>query len=143
MLNRTVRFTESGWEYEADQRHVEILVEQLKIDAAKAVTTPGQKESDTDETNELLNYEEASEFRAQAARANYLAMDRPDIAFAAKECCRRMSAPTKADQGKIKRLARYLLGKPRLIYTYDWTDELGQTDVHTDTDFAGCKLTRK
>ena len=31
---------------------------------------------------------EASEYRAAAARLNYLAMDRPEIAFATKELCR-------------------------------------------------------
>ena len=29
ILNRVVRATRDGWEYESDQRHVEIIVEQL------------------------------------------------------------------------------------------------------------------
>eukprot|EP00969_Alexandrium_andersonii_P144720 6399556-Alexandrium_andersonii.AAC.1 len=42
---------------------------------------------------EPLPAHEAGLFRAGAARANYLAPDRPDVAFPAKELCRRMSAP--------------------------------------------------
>ena len=41
-----------------------------------------------------LHAEEPSEFRALAARANYLAQDRPDIQYAVKEVARRMSVPT-------------------------------------------------
>ena len=37
-----------------------------------------------------LGSREASEYRAAAARFNYLALDRPDILFASKECSRRM-----------------------------------------------------
>ena len=78
-----------------------------------------------------------------ATRANYLALDRPDIAFAATECCRRMSDPCSADMAKLKHLVRYLVGRPRLVYDYPWSTELSKIDVHTDSDFAGCKETRK
>ena len=35
MLNRVVRTTQDGWEYECVQRHVEIIVEQLDLVQAK------------------------------------------------------------------------------------------------------------
>ena len=37
------------------------------------------------------------EGRHQVARANYLALDRPDIQYAVKEMCREMSNPTRGD----------------------------------------------
>ena len=40
-----------------------------------------------------LGPRESSEYRTAAARLNYLALDRPDILFASKECSRRMSSP--------------------------------------------------
>ena len=49
------------------------------------------------------------------ARANFLASDRPDIAFAVQELCRAMSSPTTRDSDALKRLVRSLLGRPRLI----------------------------
>ena len=42
-----------------------------------------------------LGPEQATAFRAMAARANYLALDRPDISFGTKELCRCFAAPTK------------------------------------------------
>ena len=31
VLNRVIRITESGWEYEADQRHGELIVEMMGL----------------------------------------------------------------------------------------------------------------
>ena len=61
---------------------------------------------------------QAREYRTLAARANYLALDRPDIQFAVKESCRGMAAPVVGDRRKLKRLARYLLEVPRLVSTF-------------------------
>ena len=49
-------------------------------------------------------------FRAGAARANYLALGRPDIAHVAKGLCRRMRAPRVVDLAAHTRVARYLRG---------------------------------
>ena len=43
ILNRIVRWTEDGVELEADPRHAEILVEQMGLQRAKGVSTPGVK----------------------------------------------------------------------------------------------------
>ena len=47
---------------------------------------------------------EASEYRAAAARLNYLALDRPDILFASKECSRRMPTLRNGDWTALKRV---------------------------------------
>ena len=44
ILNRMIRDTSSGWEYECDERHVEVLVEELGLFGAKPLTTPGVDE---------------------------------------------------------------------------------------------------
>ena len=44
VLNRILRITEQGWEYEPDQRHAEMIVEQLGLKDAKAVETPTEEE---------------------------------------------------------------------------------------------------
>eukprot|EP00974_Lingulodinium_polyedra_P102353 9911601-Lingulodinium_polyedra.AAC.1 len=56
-------------------------------------------------SSDPLDAAAASLYRAGAARANYLALDRADLAFAAKELCRRMSSPTVADLVQLRRLA--------------------------------------
>ena len=44
---------------------------------------------------------------------------------------------------KLKRVVRYLLGMPRLAYLYDWQEPFTHIDLFTDTDFAGCRTTRR
>ena len=81
-------------------------------------------------------------FRAAAARGNYLSADRIDVMFAAKEVCRAMSKPTDTSWKALKRLARFLNGRPRMVYDYPF-QQADKIDVYTDTDWAGCARTRK
>ena len=81
-------------------------------------------------------------FRAVAARGIYLAADRPEVQFSAKEICRWMSAPTEGGVAALKRLGRYLEGHKRLVFRYPW-QEAGSLEVYSDTDWAGCVRTRK
>ena len=106
---------------------------------AKAVKRAEQLESE----GHLLNAAESTTFRALAARANYLAMDRPELAFSSKELCREFAAPSRTSWEKLKRLARYLVGRPRLVMWYGWQVATEVLDAYTDTDFAGCRTTRR
>ena len=143
VLNRVVRWTPDGIEYEADPRQAEKLVRECGLEGANSTATPGlvptteQIAADVDLAQKLH-----TPFRGSAARANYLSMDRPDCQFAAKEVCRKMAAPTEASWTALKRLCRYLVGMPRLIFRYAWQDASG-IDVYSDTDWGGCKLSRK
>ena len=44
VLNRVIRCLEDGWEIEADQRHVDMIVQEMGMDDAKPVSTPGEPE---------------------------------------------------------------------------------------------------
>ena len=94
------------------------------------------------EDDPVLDEEAAGWFRGAAARANYLAMDRVDLAYSAKELCRRMAVPRQSDITSLRRLAKYLLGSPRLVQRYPWQRK-SDFDVFVDTDFAGCPRTRR
>ena len=87
--------------------------------------------------------DKATAFRALAARANCLALDRPDICFGAKELCREFAAPTPQSIFRLKRLVRYLCCKPRLVWRYDYEAQSPNIDVYCDTDVAGCMRTRR
>ena len=89
--------------------------------------------------HEKLENEEATKFRAMAARANYLAMDRPDVQYAVKEVARRMAAPCRADWMLLKRLARYLIRAPRAVLHFHWQSKPKDLDIFVDADWAGCK----
>ena len=121
VLNRVVRWTPEGVEYEAGPRHVEQIVRDLDLMGSKSVTTPGLKPTFEQACHSnLLPPEKHRAFRAIAARANYLAMDRPDVQYAAKEICRWMAAPTEASVVAFERVGRYLQGCPRIISRYPW-----------------------
>ena len=59
-----------------------------------------------------MSADEVTRYRRIASRANFLAQDRMDIAFARKEATRRMTSPTKDDWNKLVRLGRYLVRLP-------------------------------
>ena len=77
------------------------------------------------------------------ARGNYLAQDRTDIAYAVKELSKGMSSPKQESMGKLKRFARYLKVRRRLVMKFGYQQEVKGDTVWTDTDFAGCVKSRK
>ena len=90
MLNRVIRVGDDGWEYEPDQRHAELIVEAMGMNAAKGVVTPGEDEKAWEEEShdQELEEEKATIFRKISARANYLAAYRGDIQYATKKTAR-------------------------------------------------------
>ena len=94
---------------------------------------------------DLLDPEQATSYRALTARGNYLAQDRVDISFCTKELCREFAAPANSSLHRLKRLARFLIGAPRLVYKYDWAHDCPDDTltVIVDTDFAGCRVSRR
>ena len=95
VLNRILRVRHDGWEYEADQRHADLIVSELGLGRARSAKTPGEEEPTwkMQESDQPLDRSLTTKYRGLAARANYLAADRVDIQFAVKECCRGMAAP--------------------------------------------------
>ena len=128
---------------EADPRQVERLLEELELDGdgIKGVVTPGVKVLAHQAQAEVaLPASDHTRFRALAARANYLAADRPDVIFAAKEICRLMAKPTDLSMSALKRLGRYLRRRPRLVFRLLF-QKADRWEVYTDTDWAGCVRT--
>ena len=82
-------------------------------------------------------------FRAVAARAMYLSLDRPDIMFSAKELCREFAAPTCHRVVKLKRLVRYLKGRPRMQLVFQFQEMPDALTTFTDSDWAGCPYSRR
>ena len=93
--------------------------------------------------SEPLPQYEAGLYRAAAARANNLALDRPGLSFSAKELCRRMGEPRRGDLRALRRLWQYLLVEPRWVYHFAWQGFGAPLRVCVDTDFVGCQLTRR
>ena len=63
--------------------------------------------------------------------------------YAVKELCGGMAKPTKGHWLKLKRLGRYLIESGRTIMRYDWQGQEHEVTGYSDSDWAGCRVTRK
>ena len=142
ILNRIVEWTDARIQYEADPRHVDLIIEELGLENANGSDVTGSK-VDINETDTELDHEDACRFRSTAARLNFLAADRIDIQFASKETCRRMSSTCMSDWAKVRKLGRYLRKHRRQVLRFAWQDVQSNLQVYVDTDYAGCPRTRR
>ena len=110
VLNRLVHWTSEGIEYEADQRHAELIIQGLSLKAdSKSVNTLGEssaRQDVTEDDDEELDGAERTWYRGIVARGNYLAQDRCDIQYAVKELfgecsVQRKACPSTEEDGKI------------------------------------------
>ena len=212
MLNRIIKWEEHGISIEADAKHVKAMIEETGLKDAKAVMTPGVRDSlgglrkeidlllemsedrvspkglellekvlneaeveeslkkslpgsadnslhravgtdgrriedasgqSQDLDSEELNAEEHSQYRSITMKADYLAMDRPDIQWATRECAKMISSPTQGSMVKLKRLIKYLIGVPRMKVLLSWYNKTGKINVLSDSDWAGSKADRR
>ena len=146
ILNRAICWARDCITYEADSRHAEVAIEQLKFSEAKSVTTPGIREEQKkarEEESELMSLEEASKYRMVVARLNYLSLDRFDTQYACKEASKYMASPQMHHIALLKRIGRYLMHAPRVIHKFKWQKGWGMATGHSDSDWAGDLKTRK
>ena len=144
VLGRRIVWKEQGIEYEADPKHREEIAKAFNLEAkSKSLSVTGQAENGEESDGLELDREEAAKFRAVAARMNYLAQDSPDLQFAAKEVCRHMAKPTVGAWARAKRLARYVLGRSRAVYMFKWQYQECGLKLYTDSDWGGCRRTRR
>ena len=117
-----MRAASLGWEYECDQRHVEVLAEELGLGCAKPLSSPGVEGEKLVEVVESppLGPEKASRFRTLVVRRHDIAVDRADAQYAIKELCRDMSAPAEESWSALTCLAKYFLGKPHAVLEFHW-----------------------
>lgn len=145
ILNRVITWTDQGILYEADQRHTDLILKDLGLQpGSKGLSTPGERiKVGEPGDEEELGDKEATMHRAITANALYLSQDRADIQYAVKELSRRMSKPDRADWDNLKRLGRYLVGRPRIVTLFGYQEANNKVMACVDTDYAGCKRTRK
>ena len=138
ILNRCVGWKSDGIHYEADPRHVEILIKQLDLANSKPVTTPGVKGAPIpEEEDSHLDPSSATQFRQLIARCNFLCHDRVDIQYAVKEAAKGMANPKKSDHMKLVRIAKYLKGRPRYVMLFRHQKDVDGINGYSDSDFAG------
>ncbi len=97
-MNRVATVWCQGLEYAAEQRPAEILMRDVGADKG------GQGSRDF--------------FAAAAARGHYLAQDRTDAQFAAKEIFSRLTPKPDEQDWRAARLARYFKDSRRVVVEY-------------------------
>ena len=139
ILNRTLRWNKEGITYEAEKRHADIVIKEMNMKKANAVSTPTVPEPSSPD----MTKDEASRFRGLVACVNYLSLDQPDLQFAATTASQHVAQPKECDWAKIKRIARYLVKASRSVQKFAWQEKLTQITRYVDSDWAGNKITRK
>ena len=74
-----------------------------------------QMAGDDDNDSQALAGGDITKYRALVARISYLSQDQPDLKFASMRVRCAMSSPFARDMEKVKRIGRYLAGKPRAV----------------------------
>ena len=118
VLNRCVIYSDSELTWEAGPRHAELAVAELGRQAARPQTSPGGAKPNAPLDHEELLPDGQNAYHSVSAKLSYLASDRPEIAFACKECSRAVGKATRADLTRLKRIGRYLLNTPRVIWEF-------------------------
>ena len=90
-----------------------------------------------------LDRERAVTFRSSAMRLIYLALDRPELQFMAKEMSRVMAEPTVNGEETMKSTCRFLQAYPRVAWMFPRQLTPKRLDGLTDSNWAGCPVTRK
>ena len=149
-LGRRICWEKEGIVLEADPKHVEALLAEAEMAGCKAVCSPGVANSREHEgqagsagAEAVLEGQEATHYRRQVARMNYLAQDRIDLSFAVKEVARTMDSPPVSDQLQLKRILRYLQGARRGGYMFRWQRPVSLLVCQVDSDWAGSTRTRR
>ena len=139
ILNRTLRWTQVGIEYEADLKHAGLIVKETETANMKKCRTPGKTQGSKalEKEKEDMSTEEQTKFRSVAARINILATDTADLQFASKDLCRKMASPDNSDWEKAQIIARYLMHRPRAVQVFHFEDESEQMRGFADADCAG------
>ncbi|GJV92357.1 putative ribonuclease H-like domain-containing protein [Tanacetum coccineum] len=139
-LGLQVKQKEDGIFISQDKYVAEIL---KKFDFAnvKTASTPIETQKP------LVKDEEASDvdvhlYRSMIGSLMYLTASRPDIMFAVCACSRFQVTPKTSHLSAVKRIFRYLKGKPKLGLWYPRVSSF-DLESYSDSDYAGANLDRK
>lgn len=90
-----------------------------------------------------LNHAEHAEYRSTTGVAQYAASPRYDIKYSVKELVRLASSPDRGATQMSKRLARYLVGRPRMVWHFWWQKKPDVCRTTVDANHGGCARTGK
>ncbi|GJR24469.1 putative ribonuclease H-like domain-containing protein [Tanacetum coccineum] len=139
-LGLQVKQKEDGIFISQDKYVAEIL-KKFDFVSVKTASTPIETQKP------LVKDEEASDvdvhlYRSMIGSLMYLTASRPDIMFAVCACSRFQVTPKTSHLNAVKRIFRYLKGKPKLGLWYPRVSSF-DLEAYSDSDYAGANLDRK
>ena len=88
-------------------------------------------------TEEESSWDRAKAVSSAGGTATCFALDRPDIAYSIREANQDIAEPKVRAEARLKRVARYLLGDPELIWTFPYQEMPTKLVVRTDATWTG------
>ncbi|GJQ95390.1 putative ribonuclease H-like domain-containing protein [Tanacetum coccineum] len=127
--------------YISQEKYVDEILKKFGFSTVKTASTP------MDTSKPLLKDAEAKDvdvhlYRSIIRSLMYLTASRPDIMFVVCACARFQVTPKGSHLYAVKRIFRYLKGKPKLRLWYP-KDSSFDLEAYTDSDYAGVSLDRK
>ncbi|GKC42519.1 putative reverse transcriptase, RNA-dependent DNA polymerase [Tanacetum coccineum] len=122
-------------------KYVDEILKKFGFSTAKTASTPMET------LKPLMKDENAEDvdvhlYRSMIGSLMYLTSSRPDILFVVCACKRFQVTPKVSYLHAVKRIFRYLKGKPKLGLWYP-KDSPFDLEAYTDSDYAGASLDRK
>ncbi|GKA27492.1 hypothetical protein Tco_0713660 [Tanacetum coccineum] len=125
----------------SQDKYVAKILKKFDFANVKTASTPIETQKP------LVKDEEASDvdvhlYRSMIGSLMYLTASRPDIMFAVCACSRFQVTPKSSHLSVVKRIFRYLKGKPKLGLWYPRVSSF-DLESYSDSDYAGANLDRK
>ncbi len=145
-LGRLIRWTPEGFEWEANPKHAQDLMQLVGLkQSSKGADVPIAKTVGKGMRTIIdeLTVEEATSFRQGAGTGLYLSIDRPSLQFAMGEVMSGMQTPLVKHKLMLHHLARYVVKYPSEVWLFKYQEMPKVLRIYTDSDWAGNSETRK
>ncbi|GJV76764.1 hypothetical protein Tco_1508348, partial [Tanacetum coccineum] len=125
----------------SQDKYVAEILKKFDFDSVKTASTPIETQKP------LIKDEEAADvdvhlYRSMIGSLMYLTTSRPNIMFVVCACSRFQVTPKTSHLHAVKRIFRYLKGKPKLGLWYPRVSSF-DLEAYSDSDYAGANLDRK
>ncbi|GJU47884.1 putative ribonuclease H-like domain-containing protein [Tanacetum coccineum] len=125
----------------SQDKYVHEILRKFNYSDVKSASTPTDLEKPLVQDGDAADVDEHL-YRSMIGSLMYLTASRPDIMFAVCACARFQVSPKTSHLLAVKRIFRYLKGKPSLGLWYSKDSPL-ELVAYTDSDYAGATQDRK
>ena len=123
-------------------KYVHDILSRFKMEDCSSFNTPICVNHNLGPDHESGDSVDPTQYRAMIGSLMYLTASRPDIMFAVCICARYQSNPKESHMKAVKRIFRYLKGRPKLGLWYSAASDF-EFIAYTDSDYGGCQSNRK